>query len=361
MSIHDPGSSPVCFTIYHSDCLPQLYALAENSVDALVTDPPAGIDFMGLGWDSDRGGRREWVRWLREILRASQLALKPGAHALVWALPRRCHWTVTAVEDAGFEVRDVITHVQSQGFPKGQDIAKAIDKELRAKRKVVGHRKGQGNVPTDRGGWGYTSHAPVAVTEPATEEARRWEGWGSALKPACEFWVLARKPLSETTLARNVLKWGTGALNLEGCRVGTETIRHNGYGSSKPGYQFFTAYKPKEEYATRTVEGRHPANVILSGDKLPPWARFFYCAKANKQERGEGNTHPCVKPTELMRYLCRLVTPVGGVVLDPFMGSGTTGVACLLERRRFVGIEKEADYFAIAKSRLASAIRSVER
>jgi DNA modification methylase len=360
MSIHDTGN-PVPFSIYHGDCLTRLHDLPGNSVDALVTDPPAGIDFMGREWDGDRGGRPGWVRWLAEIMASSLAALKPGAHALVWALPRRSHWTMTALEDAGFEVRDVITHVQSQGFPKGQDIGKAIDKELGAERKVVGHRKGQGNVPTDRGDWGYKSHAPVPVTDPATPEARRWDGWGSALKPAAEFWVLARKPLSEKNLARNVLKWGTGGLNLRGCKVGTDSIKRNGYGSSKATYKFFATYKSKAEYATKTVEGRHPANVVLSGDELPPWAKFFYCAKASKRERGEANTHPCVKPIELMRHLCRLIAPARGVVLDPFMGSGSTGVACLLEQRRFIGIEQDADYFAIAKARLAAAVRPSDR
>ena len=265
---------------------------------------------------------------------------------------------MTAVEDAGFEVRDVITHVQSQGFPKGLEIGKAIDKELGGERQVVGHRRGQGKIPADRGEWGYPPHAPVPVTEPATPEARRWDGWGTALKPASEHWVLARKPLSERNLARNVLKWGTGALNLRGCKVGAEPVERHGYGSSRTTYKFFTAYGSKDEYATRTVEGRHPANVVLSGDELPPWAKFFYCAKAR---RGEGNTHPCVKPVDLMRYLCRLVTPAGGVVLDPFMGSGTTGVACLLEHLRFLGIEQDAAYFAIAEARLASAVLLSDR
>jgi site-specific DNA-methyltransferase (adenine-specific) len=195
------------------------------------------------------------------------------------------------------------------------------------------------------------------LTAPATEAARQWQGWGTALKPALEPITMARKPLAGT-VAANVLEHGTGAINVDGCRVGTEatiTVR-NGNSGAHGRYG-----KDNRVFSRKNPPGRWPANLIHDGSEEPAEllgtaARFFYCAKASRSDRGDGNGHPTVKPTELMRYLCRLVTPPGGTVLDPFAGSGSTGKAAALEGFRFIGIEREAEYVEIARARIAAAV-----
>ncbi len=197
-------------------------------------------------------------------------------------------------------------------------------------------------------------------TAPATPAAQQWSGWGTALKPALEPITVARKPLVGT-VAANVLEHGTGAINVDGCRVGTEQRYNAAAGnannpSTALGPAQAGGFGMKSDGAGTYVQGRWPANLIHDGSDEPcallgDAARFFYCAKASKADRGEGNGHPTVKPTELMRYLCRLVTPPGGVVLDPFMGSGSTGKAAALEGFRFIGIEREAEYLEIARGR----------
>lgn len=340
------------------DCFDILPTLGENTIDALVTDPPYGWRFMGKAWDGadiermfeqdvgvdqepklypdgrfrTRKARRaqaagkydpsleashkfqEWTElWAREAYRV----LKPGAHALIFCGPRTYHRMASGVEDAGFEVRDQLQWLFGQGFPKSLNLG---------------------------------------------------QGRGTALKPANEPILLAKKPTSEKTVAANVMRWGTGGLNIDGCRIGSETILTHG-----------------------SHEGRFPANLILDEDAAemldgqtgtlksgalkrstgtrrlgfgmkaqdvdyPPTeggaSRFFYIAKSSKRERGQGNNHPTVKPTKLMAYLCRLITPPKGIVLDPFMGSGSTGVAAAKEGFEFVGIEREPPYFEIAKARI---------
>jgi len=377
--------------LLHGDCLERLRELPDCSVDACVTDPPYGLSFMGKAWDYDVPTVDVWA----EVLRV----LKPGGHLLAFAGTRTQHRMAVQIEDAGFEIRDMIAWVYGSGFPKSLDVSKAIDKAAGAEREVVGSKIGQpGYSMADNGRTNavYADlHDPAAecsITAPATPEAQQWAGWGTALKPALEPITVARKPLGEKTVAANVLAHGTGGLNVDGCRVGTDG------GTTRSDQAPYAASGWRTGHKIETLNaGRWPANLIHDGsdevvglfpaqagaaapvhrrnsDKFRQSygafagnideagstfhgdtgsaARFFYCAKASKADREQGNGHPTVKPTELMRYLCRLVTPPGGVVLDPFMGSGSTGKAALLEGFGFIGIEREAEYLEIARGRI---------
>lgn len=380
------------------DCLANLEFIDDNSVDAIVTDPPYGLSFMGKKWDYDVPSVEVWAECLR--------VLKPGGHLLAFAGTRTQHRMAVRIEDAGFEIRDMIAWVYGSGFPKSLDVSKAIDKAANAEREVVGIRQfADGSKARNTAGvshkvYGDYSGGPV-LTAPATEAALQWQGWGTALKPALEPITVARKPLVGT-VAENVLAHGTGALNIDGCRVGTTDSYSYPNGAGGNGFHGGVG-RPADGSRIDTPQmheaGRWPANLIHDGSdevlqafpsapgqqgrartdgeaqgnntygalnhvtKRPDprgdtgsAARFFYCAKASKSDRGEGNTHPTVKPTDLMRYLCRLVTPPGGVVLDPFMGSGSTGKAAVLEGFRFVGIEREAEYLAIALVMLKNSV-----
>jgi DNA modification methylase len=395
-------------TLHHGDCLEVLRTMPDNSVDSIVTDPPYGLSFMGKKWDYDVPSEDIW----RECLRV----LKPGGHLLAFAGTRTQHRMAVRIEDAGFEIRDMIAWCYGSGFPKSLDVSKAIDKAAGAVREVVGrHKASIPNITPRPSDGARFSNGDDNITAPATEAAKQWEGWGTALKPALEPITVARKPLGEKTVAANVLAHGTGGINVDGCRVGTEeiTIRGGAGGCVAP-------WKLTQINAQRV--GRFPANFIHDGSDevvgLFPAARsngnktndksghqdsyvggqlknkvlsscysdsgsaarFFYCAKASKKDRDEGceglpvrnnmrvnapresedektaernrNHHPTVKPTALMRYLCRLVTPPEGIVLDPFMGSGSTGKAAMLEGFLFIGIERDADYLEIAKARI---------
>jgi site-specific DNA-methyltransferase (adenine-specific) len=372
----------VCVKVFNDDCLNVLREMPDNSVDSIVSDPPYGISFMAKKWDYDVPSVEVW----KEVLRV----LKPGGHSLIACGTRTQHRMVCNIEDAGFEIRDVVSWIYGSGFPKSLNI----------------HKKDE--------------QCP--------------DGWGTALKPSVEFFTLCRKPLSESTVAKNVLKWGTGGINIDGCRVG-KAIK-----PTQSGMQRFREYsdkntgqsRPKMQATTPKEQGRFPANLIHDGsqevlDLFPEtksagkaraggWAdqdgkggllgvgnhqgngmrygdnggsasRFFYCPKASKKDRDEGlegfeekesagmagnmvdgqrlagdgtpiktpirkNTHPTVKPTALMAYLCRLITPTGGVVLDPYMGSGSTGKAAVREGFSFVGIELDPDYYEICKARI---------
>ena len=318
-------------TLLNGDCLEQMKQLPDNSVDGIVTDPPYGISFMAKKWDYDVPSVEVWKEAMR--------VLKPGGHALIACGTRTQHRMVVNIEDAGFEIRDVVSWIYGSGFPKSLNISKAIDKAAGAK----GHDSVGFNVAGKTGGLGRIQRPELRSDHPdyvkptgITEAAQQWDGWGTALKPACEFFTLARKPLLEKTVAANVLKWGTGGINIDGCRV-----KANGENM-----------------------GRFPANLIHDGSQqvleLFPEsnkdsaARFFYCPKASKKDRKEGNNHPTVKPTALMQYLCRLITPTGGVVLDPYMGSGSTGKAAVKEGFSFVGCELDKDYYKIAKERIGN-------
>ncbi len=420
--------------LHRGDCLDVLKTLPDNSVDSLVTDPPAGISFMGKAWDHDKGGRKQWIAWMTEVMTECMRVMKPGAHGLVWAIPRTSHWTGAALEDAGFEVRDVVTHLFGSGFPKSLDISKAIDKAAGVERERVKGSMGS-NATESRGKYAL---GEAISGEAISVEAKQWQGYGTALKPAAEFWFLIRKPCSEKTVAANVLKWGCGALNIDGCRVepskdyGRSAANSKGTINSHNGFEgksFKIAERNAETMLARmgrlpkyaSTLGRFPANLILSHNPdceedqcslgcaaamldaqsgtlksgaikkdqykdglkndvygkfagfelaadLPAGSggasRFFYCAKTSTSERNAGlgdmkNTHATVKSQKLMRYLCRLITPPNGVVLDPFMGSGSTGLAAISEGFRFMGIEKEKEYFDISQKRIDHALASL--
>ena len=418
------------FTLYHGDNREVLKELADNSIDSIVTDPPYELGFMGKSWDAS--GIAFSVEVWQECLRV----LKPGGHLLAFSGSRTYHRMAVAIEDAGFEIRDQIMWIYGSGFPKSLDVLKAIDKAAGAEREVIGietkarSTSGDSALPTVGG---ETVYKTWNITTASTDAAKQWQGWGTALKPAHEPIVVARKPLIGT-VAANVLTYGTGGLNIDGTRVVNEIITQqlatveNGtsIGAKAVGV------KQKLTGETTTTTGRWPANVIhdgsdevvvlfpdsksTSGKKQPNntnnqvysgiWnaqpdkiggfddsgsaARFFYCAKANKRDRNEGlegfeakitneitppgtkgsnspragagrsgataNHHPTVKPTDLMRYLCRLITPPNGTVLDPFMGSGSTGKAAIYEGFTFVGIEMTDEYLPIAKARIEFAL-----
>lgn len=334
------------YDIHLGNCLEVLKRIPENSVDSIVTDPPYGLAFMGKKWDYDVPDQAIWEECLR--------VLKPGGHLLAFAGTRTQHRMAVRIEDAGFEIRDMIAWVYGSGFPKSMDVSKAIDKAAGADRTVLSERANKSSFDPDGIGGGGFQRGTIQITEPATDDAKKWQGWGTALKPALEPITVARKPF-KGTVAANVMEWETGAINVDGCRVATSEI----LGRPQAEQLFFSGLK-NNGYNDNSDKrgGRWPANLIHDGSDEPTElfgaaARFFYCAKTSKKDRGEGNIHPTVKPTDLMAYLCRLVTPPGGVVLDPFMGSGSTGKAAVREGFRFIGIEMDADYLAIAEARIA--------
>jgi len=443
------------------DCRAVMATLADALVDAVVTDPPyeltngkgGGGGFMGKAWDAT-GIAFDVPMWT-EVLRV----LKPGGHLLAFGGTRTSHRMVCAIEDAGFVVRDSLVWMYGSGFPKSLDVSKAIDKAAGAEREVVGTRKLTGTARCVGQAGGYAATAgrveqayaetelreTLELTAPATPLARQWDGWGTALKPAHEPICLARKPLVGT-VAANVTEFGTGAINVDGCRVGTSKRVP---ASPRAGQdRIFGTYGPQDgtESGHDPNIGRWPPNVLLddeaaamldeqSGERpstltgradplsshVHPadpsrtrgsmfgneraradvyadtggasrfFPRFNYCAKASTAERecglddfpihsggectdrqddsaglnspragagrrgGRRNTHPTVKPVELMRWLVRLITPPGGLVLDPFTGSGTTGMACALEGFRFVGIELDEHHADIARARIRYA------
>lgn len=418
------------------DCLEVLKTIPDNSVDSIVTDPPYGIGFMNKEWDKPskhrelierekkrseerfedgkspvkggfskgvqpglpigtaKEGRwfQEWCeQWGKECLRV----LKPGGYLLSFSAPRTYHRMTTGFEDAGFEIRDQIMWVFGSGFPKSLNIGKAIDKLQGNEREVIGKKiqRVDGTTRNKQPNGGFMkdnvitkeSDGYIDVTKPGSPESQKWEGWGTALKPAHEPICVARKPLSEKTNAENVMKWGTGGINIDDCRIGynedkphsVSTIRENEGNSWNKDYQRTDDWKPNNE-------GRWPANIIM-GEGEEPWRKYFYCPKASKKDRDEGlnnfpdynkyedtcsdnhsfshlvkegkqvlvkNIHPTVKPTDLMLYLIRLVTPKGGTTLDPFTGSGSTGKAAIRGGFSFIGIEKEEEYIKISQARI---------
>jgi len=407
------------YVLHLGDNVGVLRSLLDSSVDAVVTDPPYGFSFMGKKWDYDVPSVELWEECLR--------VLKPGGHLLAFAGTRTQHRMAVRIEDAGFEIRDMLAWVYGSGFPKSLDVSKAIDKMAGAEREVIGSYKATGTARTltggnyGGGGNNQIEREHIYQTAPATPAAKEWAGWGTALKPALEPITLARKPLSEGTVAANVLAWGTGGINVDGCRIATDesTERPSGVNVGVFGAD------NRHGMIRGGTSGRWPANFVHdgsdevvgmfpvttsgSGDKgnktiaaqgygsnistfshsylgdTGSAARFFYCAKASRSEREAGcegleerekktlndyvlpsegrtapkcgsparNAHPTVKPIALMRWLCRLVTPSDGVILDPFMGSGTTGAAAMLEGFNFIGIEREPEYIEIAQRRIA--------
>lgn len=423
--------------------------LADNSIDAVVTDPPYGLSkqpdmnevlrhwlngddyvhtgggFMGKTWDSFVPGPSIW----KEVFRV----LKPGGHLLAFFGTRTYDLGTLAIRVAGFEIRDQIDWVYGSGFPKSLDVSKAIDKTAGAEREVIGnnpnHRK-DSDINYE-GVYSGCNTGNKYITAPATDEAKQWQGWGTALKPAHEPICVARKPLVGT-VAENVLQFGTGGMNIDGCRVeiigdrrspcGSDGVVHrttgNAYGEHKKSEGFdltqgrfpanfihdgsdeVVSLFPGKAGASAPVKGTEDSqastgNVTGQRERVPgvfhadsgSAARFFYCAKASKSDRDEGvllatttaaemtyrepdtdglnspragagrtsgarNNHPTVKPTALMQWLIRLVTPPGGKVLDPFTGSGSTGKACAIEGFDFIGFEMDPHYCEIAKQRI---------
>src|SRR5690606_33098051 len=425
------------WTLYEGDCLEVMRELPSESVDAVVTDPPYGLSrepdikevlhhwlagddyehrgggFMGKTWDSFVPGPAVW--------REAHRVLKPGGHILCFAGTRTVDLMGISLRLGGFEIRDCLQWLYGSGFPKSLDVSKAIDKMAGAEREVVGpnpysspgrkpgvmHIAGENRRPAMEARMAEAGLDRPPITAPATPEAKRWEGWGTALKPANEPIVLARKPLSENTIAENVMKWGTGGLNIDGCRIGTEgggtrCNKRDELGNclghpDRRGTAYGVTYHARE---SEGVQGRFPANVLLDeeaaamldeqsgirqGGARPArrgpgtkgyhgWpngtndgvrieyesggaSRFFYIAKASRSERTMGgkveNNHPTVKPIKLMRYLCRLITPPGGTVLDLFAGSGTTLIAAVQEGFSVIGIEREPEYCEIIRKRMA--------
>ncbi len=344
-------------TLYEGDCIEVMRGLPDNSVDSVVTDPPYELGFMGKGWDASG------IAYNPEVWENAYRILKPGGHLLAFGGTRTWHRLAVAIEDAGFEVRDSIAWMYGSGFPKSHDVSKGIDKAAGAEREVIGTRIsafGDTNESESEDGrnlWGKESTKDVPLTGgPVTGQAEQWQGWGTALKPAHEPIVVARKPLIGT-VAANVLTHGTGALNIDGSRIGTEQIRTSGARSVNITGDNRTAvaagmYGPSEGVNTLHT-GRWPANVILDESQAAALdkqsddtSRFFYSPKASKKERPnvDGVAHPTVKPLALMRYLCKLVTPPGGTILEPFSGSGATIEAALLEGFNVIGIEMTKEY-----------------
>jgi len=404
------------FTILHGNNLDILPTLPDNSVDSIVTDPPYELGFMGKKWDSS--GIAYSVELWTECLRV----LKPGGHLLSFGGTRTFHRVAVAIEDAGFEIRDNMAWLYGSGFPKSLDVSKAIDKAANFDGEVIGTEKIDVGMQGGSMHTGRQTKIQEREIKRLSPEAQQWEGWGTALKPAHEPIIVARKPLIGT-VAHNVLTHGTGALNIDGSRIGNESLKAVVRGVSKLG-----TFENADGNITPNRTGRWPANIILdehtaglldeqsgvskstpqprgevpiasnsmSGAPMPfsgsshndsgGASRFFYVAKASKRDRNEGlegledtflsgrdagqddmqlphktrssntkNFHPTVKPTALMEYLVKLVTPPNGTVLDPFTGSGSTGKAAILNGFDFIGIEMTEDYLPIIKARLQHA------
>ena len=359
--------------------------MPDASVDAVVTDPPYGLSFMGKKWDYDVPSVEIWEQCLR--------VLKPGGYLLAFAGTRTQHRMAVRIEDAGFEIRDMIAWMYGSGFPKSLNVSKGFDRQagiLKPEFKgfTVAGSSHNPNISKTIPTKGYVPPAPV------TDEAKQWQGWGTALKPAMEPITMARKPL-KGTVADNVQAYGTGAINIDGCRIETDDCLNGGTMGGVFGNGMTTVKKP-------IGTGRWPANVLHDSSQdvlrgMGEAARFFYTPKACKEDRDDGcemmeavhrangnkwtdqdyrvargerpanaetgprqNFHPTVKPTDLMRYLCRMVTPPGGVVLDPFTGSGSTGRGAVLEGFRFIGCEMDADYIKIAKARIIAAEKAYQ-
>ncbi len=256
--------------VIHGDCLIKLRLLKANSIDSLVTDPPAGIAFMGKSWDSDKGGRDAWIAWLKEVMQECLRVMKPGAHGLVWGLPRTSHWTTTALEDAGFEVRDVITHLFGSGFPKSLDVSKAIDRAAGAEREVIGENPKAKQQTGQTGTLSLSGdrNPNLFITAPSTPEAKQWQGFGTALKPASEHWILVRKPLEKgLTIAANALKWGVGGLNIDASRINGKPRTTHSDGNRKGKQELGSiSFGPglKDNFTSAAPSGRFPANLLFS-------------------------------------------------------------------------------------------------
>ena len=386
------------YVLLQGDVADMLDAIKSDSIDSIVTDPPYELNFMNKNWDN------MGVSFKKETWQKCYEVLKPGGYLLAFGGSRTFHRIACAIEDAGFEIRDTIMWIYGSGFPKSMNIGLAIDKKNGVESEVIG--KGKSGVSSRA----YQSEETTTAGDYEIKKAtNKWNGWGSALKPSYESIVVARKPF-KGSLIDNVLKFGVGGINIDECRVGNEVVSiHNAPKGTFAGGDY---NRGSDTESYRDSVGRFPANTILtydetdfdevcggfpitnptkrhSGDGKPldtrnmGWgfkrmpcniednggsaSRYFYCAKASKKDRDEGldgfitvkkNTHPTVKPTELMQYLVRLVTPNGGIVLDPFSGSGSTGKAAMYENLerdkgyKYIGIELVEEYLPISKARI---------
>ena len=371
-----------------------------NSVDAVITDPPYNIGFMGKDWD--KTGIANNVDMWSEVYRL----MKPGGHLLSFGGTRTYHRMACAIEDVGFEIRDCLLWLYGSGFPKSLDVGKAIDKAAGKEREKTGNVcwKPDGTSPGkgQNAGVFEVGKRQYDITAPATDAAKQWDGWGTGLKPAWEPIVLARKPF-KGTVVNNVLKHGTGAINIDGCRIEGGAVAGTSPSHKTPQEGWDRPWRHDIEASEKTYQaklsgnlkaqqlGRFPANLITDGsdevvgmfpntkgdliDRKPRGfdatngvtgfgtghndkpnridsgsaARFFYCAKATRAERY--GKHPTVKPLNLIRYLVTLITPPGGLVLDPFAGTGTTGVACTELGFNCILIENDPEYYETIKKR----------
>ena len=350
------------YQILKGNSLDLLPTLADKSIDAIVTDPPYELGFMGKTWDNSG------IAYSLELWQQCLRVLKPGGHLLAFSGSRTYHRMVVSIEDAGFEIRDMISWISNKTFPKSLNIGKAIDKAAGAERKVVGVNQNVVRESKVLGGsdFGGFTQANANITAPSTEDAKKWDGWGTGLKPTVEPIVMARKPV-EGTVANNVLKYGTGGLNIDASRIGyTSEYDKKHQEDIRKGSGTFFGGNGEAKSEQVSMQGRWPANLILDeqaaellDEQSDGGSRFFYVAKASKRDRNEGlesaNNHPTVKPTTLMEYLIKLVTPPGGTVLDPFTGSGSTGKAAILQGFDFIGIEMTEEYLPIIEGRLKHA------
>ncbi len=393
------------YTIYNGSMLDMLEVIQPNSIDSIVCDPPYELNFMNKGWDNSG------IAFNVEAWKKCYEVLKPGGYLLAFGGSRTFHRIAVAIEDAGFEIRDTIMWLYGSGFPKSMNISKALEaKEKYGKTNTVVKKQveqsGDGKEykikQTNNGAMGEIVETTRKAYIPSTDLAKQWQGWGTALKPAYEPIIVARKPI-EGTVVENVMKWGVGGLNIEECRVKTEGNLNGGCyntkGNSQKSKEDATSYYLKVlEKEFIQPEGRFPANVIHDYSfqiyEETQASRYFYSAKASKKDRDEGldidykvitdgrkkpidnafnrgktlrkNIHPTVKPCELMQYLVRLVAPKGATILDPFMGSGSTGKAVMFENRernanyKFIGIDLEEKYCQIAIARIDYALNKFE-
>jgi DNA modification methylase len=372
--------------VYRGDCLEVLPKI-KKKFSSVICDPPYGLKFMGKEWDHGVPGVQFWD--------AVRMACLPGSMLLAFGGTRTYHRLACAIEDAGWEIRDCLMWVYGSGFPKSHNVSKAIDKKAGAEREVVGNHPRPASSPGEVMKTGLKSS--TNITEPATEAAKLWDGYGTALKPAWEPILLAMNPI-KNTFAENALKYGIAGLNIEGCRVGTEK-RMAAFTSLAPchsnklGSPGTAEARRGTQGEAKEYTGRWPANLIHDGsdevvelfpdskdgvavnrdrgDRKPSIvnyanhdnqnkgyggegsaARFFYCAKVSKKERGEGNTHPTVKPLKLLEYLCKLTAMPDGLILDPFCGSGSTLLAARALGLKSIGIDINREYCKIAKRRL---------
>jgi len=415
--------------IIWEESLLAMEGMPDNYFDSMVTDPPAGIGFMNKEFDEDKGGRDIWIKWLSGIMGEALRVLKPGAHAFVWSLPRTSHWTGMALENAGFEVRDQILHIFGQGFPKSLDVSKAIDslayfgnsgtQNLRNVEQQFGTDEYKLNGTVNGILGKKKQYSRKVFDEPITEPAKKYKGFGTALKPATECWWLVRKPLSEHTVAQNVMLWGTGALNLDACRIGSNGgTKTNPDGDKQDKNNILGKGYAKNRGEQVKGLGRFPSNLVHDGsdpimkefekykttkssignykdynssimsysgirgyDDGGSVARFFYCSKPSKRERDMGldslpksradnriddnkfdlaeghNIHPTVKSQKLMRYLVKMITPIHGKVIDPFCGSGSTCMAAKSLNRKYIGIDMSSKYCEISRLRIKAVTR----